>query len=265
MKKCFIKSIIKRFCIIFISFFIFINISNYSICAEINDLDMNTKKILFNVKYTRNVLYNLLGIEVTAETFLPEEIEYDGVVYLTFDDGPVSTITPQILDILKDNEVPATFFCLGEYVNRNKEITQRAYEEGHTIASHTYTHKKAMFSSLETFKTEIAKTADAIEEAVGEKPKFFRVPYGTKLNQSYKDYLEKEGYQTIGWNCESNDSRSGKITPEYVLQSVKDTMKNKKEVTVIMHDTYGKQHTVDALQDVIDYFKSINYEFKKYE
>jgi len=256
----------KKFLIIFISLFICISVNTYSNAVELNELDDNTKKILLNIKYTRNVLFNLLGLEITAETFAEEDkaIEYDGTVYLTFDDGPVSTITPQILDILKENDVQATFFCLGEYVNKNKEITKRAYDEGHTIASHTYTHKKAMFSSLETFKSEINKTADVIEEVTGERPIFFRIPYGTKIGQAYKDFLASEGYTTVGWNCESNDSRTGKITPEYVLETVKNTSKNKKEVTVIMHDTYGKQHTVDALQDVIDYFKSINYEFKKY-
>ena len=255
----------KKILLFFISFFLIINMNTFSTCEEIPELSATAKNILSNVKYTRGVLYNIFGIELTAEAFAEEEIEYDGTVYLTFDDGPVSTITPQILDILKENEVPATFFCLGEYVNKNKEITKRAYEEGHTIASHTYTHKKAMFSSLETFKSEITKTADVIEEVTGERPAFFRIPYGTKIGQAYKDFLVDEGYTTVGWNCESNDSRSGKITPEYILETVKNTSKNKKNVTVIMHDTYGKQHTVDALQDVIDYFRSINYEFKKYE
>jgi len=255
----------RKFTLIFISFFIFINMNTYSKAIELDELNPAAKTILLNVKYTRNVLFNLLGLEITAETFAEEDIEYDGTVYLTFDDGPVNTITPQILDILHENDVQATFFCLGEYVNKNKEITKRAYDEGHTIASHTYTHRKAMFSSLDKFKEEIEKTGQVIEEVTGEKPKYFRVPYGTKLSQTYKDYLDSEGYTLVSWNCESNDSRSGKLTSDYVLQSVKDTSKNKKNVTVIMHDTYGKQHTVDALQSVIDYFRELNYEFKRYE
>ncbi len=256
----------KKFFTLLLSFFILINITSISFATEINDLDNSAKEILLNIKYTRNILFNLLGVELTTETFAEEEeqIEYDGVVYLTFDDGPIAKFTEPILDTLKANGVKATFFELGLYVNENPNLAKRVHDEGHTIGSHSYSHKKEIYSSFEKFKKEILDTETAIENATGEKPKFFRPPYGYKLPQNYKDFLAERGYEIILWNCESNDSRSGKLTPEYCLQTVKDTSKNKKEVTVIMHDTYNKQHTVDALQSIIDYFKELNYEFKQY-
>ena len=193
-----------------------------------------------------------------------EEKVYDGVVYLTFDDGPVDGITTQILDTLKQYDVKATFFMLGSYAKRNPELTKRVYDEGHTVASHSYTHQKSMFSSLDKFKKEIDDSVTTLEEITGDKVKYFRIPYGTNIGQAYKDYLAEKGLSIVKWNCESYDSRVNTKTPEQILDGVKKTKPSKGDVIVIMHDTYGKQKTADALPSVIEYFQSINYEFKRF-
>lgn len=203
--------------------------------------------------------------EPVIEEPVEEEHVYDGIAYLTFDDGPSTTITPQILDILKEKEVKATFFVIGSYAKSHPELVKRAYDEGHTIGLHSYTHKKSMFNSLQAFKEEVDKTYDVVYDIIGEAPKYFRIPYGTKIGKTFKDYLNEKGLSIIGWNCESYDSRTFTTKPEQLLQAVKDTSVNKKEVTVIMHDTYGKQKTADALADIIEYFNEINYELKRYE
>lgn len=222
---------------------------------------------VFNPKLliTKEAMEEFLGKDEVKEDQVPEEKIYDGQVYLTFDDGPVPEITSEILDVLKEKGVKATFFTIGSYAKRNPELVKRAYDEGHTIATHSYTHQKSMFNSLEAFKSEIEKSINIIEEITGETPKYFRIPYGTKIGQTYKNYLAEKGLQIVGWNCESYDSRTYTTKPEQLLQGVKDTSKNKKEVIVIMHDTYGKQKTADALASIIEYFESINYEFKKFE
>jgi len=198
---------------------------------------------------------------------IPDEEEkvYDGVVYLTFDDGPVEEITTQILDTLKSYDVKATFFMLGSYAKRNPELTKRVYDEGHTVASHSHTHQKSMFNSLANFKKEVDESVAVLEEITGDKIKHFRIPYGTKIGQAYKDYLAEKGLTIVKWNCESYDSRVNTKTPEQILEGVKSTKPAKGDVIVIMHDTYGKQKTADALASVIEYFQSINYEFKRFE
>ncbi|MBP3284115.1 MAG: polysaccharide deacetylase [Clostridia bacterium] len=201
---------------------------------------------------------------VVKEPVVEEPKVYDGVVYLTFDDGPVEAITVPILDILKEYGVKATFFTLGSYGERNPEILKRQAEEGHTVANHSYSHKKDIFQSLSTFQSEIEKTNEVILNATGKEVKFFRIPYGTKVGAAYKEYLDSLGMEVIGWNCESYDSRTPKRTAEQILEGVKSTSKGKKEVIVIMHDTYGKTETVKALPSVIEYFQSINYEFKAF-
>ena len=203
--------------------------------------------------------------EVISTPLIEEEKVYDGVVYLTFDDGPVQEITPQILDTLKKYNVKATFFMLGSYAKRNPELTKRVYDEGHTVASHSHTHQKSMFTSLNNFKKEIDDSVNALEEITGDKIKYFRIPYGTKIGQDYKDYLAEKGLTIVKWNCESYDSRVNTKTPEQILEGVKNTKPAKGDVIVIMHDTYGKQKTADALPSVIEYFQSINYEFKRFE
>ena len=203
--------------------------------------------------------------EPIIEEALEEEHIYDGIAYLTFDDGPSTTITPQILDTLKEKEIKATFFVIGSYAKSHPDLVKRAYDEGHTIGLHSYTHKKSMFNSLAAFKEEVDKTYDVVYDIIGEAPKYFRIPYGTKIGKTFKDYLNEKGLSIIGWNCESYDSRTFTTKPEQWLQAVKDTSVNKKEVTVIMHDTYGKQKTADALSDIIEFFNEKNYELKKYE
>jgi len=207
----------------------------------------------------------VVEVPIVEEPIVVEESKvYDGVVYLTFDDGPVEKITVPILDILKEYNVPATFFTLGSYGEKAQEILKRQAEEGHTVANHSYSHRKEIFSSLSKFQQEVEKTNEVIKNATGNDVKFIRIPYGTKLTASYKEYLASIGMESISWNCESYDSRTPKRTAEQILEGVKSTSKGKKEVIVIMHDTYGKEETVKALPSIIEYFKSLNYEFKAF-
>lgn len=217
------------------------------------------------VKNTQEVMDKFFRQEEAVIEPVEEEKVYDGVVYLTFDDGPVPAITSQILDTLKAYDVKATFFMIGSYAKKNPEMVKRVFDEGHTVASHTYTHQKSMFNSLDAFKKEVLQSVEVLEEITGEKTKFIRIPYGTSIGQSYKDYLAEMGLTVVKWNCESYDSRVATKTPEQILEGVKNTKPKKGDVIVIMHDTYGKQKTADALASVIEYFQSINYEFKRFE
>lgn len=219
-----------------------------------------------DIENTEETMSELFRQEEPTPTPTPEPPKvYDGVVYLTFDDGPVPSITSQILDILKEYNVKATFFMIGSYADKNPEMVKRVFDEGHTVASHSYTHQKSMFNSLDAFKKEINDSVATLEEITGEKVRFFRLPYGTKIGESYKNFLDEKGLTIVKWNCESYDSRTATKTAEQILEGVKNTKPAKGDVVVIMHDTYGKQKTADALPSVIEYFESINYEFKKFE
>src|SRR3974377_101343 len=102
----------------------------------------------------------------------------DGNVALTFDDGPSSPYTGQILEILRERGVTATFFLCGRNVECHPEIARRIVAEGHTIGNHTYSHPFPYFRRRSFFAAEIDRAQNAIERAAGQRPKIFRPPFG---------------------------------------------------------------------------------------
>lgn len=191
-------------------------------------------------------------------------------VFLTFDDGPSSNITPLILDLLKENNIKATFFTLGSRVNQNPEIVKREYQEGHYIANHGYSHVySSIYSSKESLLDEYNKTEDAIRNAIGI-PEYsshlFRFPGGStggkydKVKREYKKVLGEQNVFYVDWNCLNEDS-SGNRTKEQLVEFIKKYSANKNSVVVLMHDAGDKILTYETLQEVIDYFRENGYEF----
>ena len=126
-------------------------------------------------------------------------------VAITFDDGPSSSLTPQVLDILKRHGARATFFVQGVNAARNKSILARAVAEGHEIGNHTYSHIKMTGSSAERVCSEISRTNSIIEAATGRKPAVMRPPYGAVngnlVNMMYNNF----GLKTIMWSVDTRD------------------------------------------------------------
>ena len=132
--------------------------------------------LLFFFKVLYPCHYNLKSVNSTESNTLSQDKinkiqnlynESEKIAYLTFDDGPSKKCTPKILDILKKNNIKATFFVIGERVNKNPEIIKRAYEEGHYIANHTYSHlAKKIYISKESFYNEIQQTEKSIGNAI---------------------------------------------------------------------------------------------------
>ena len=194
-------------------------------------------------------------------------------VFLTFDDGPNKSKTEPILDILKKNNVKANFFVLGQRTEYNSDLIQREYNEGHFIGNHSYTHQYGrIYASVENVWDEYNSTNNKIKEIL-QNPEFntliFRFPGGRfgGPDESVKNeaaaQLEDQGIGNIDWNALTRDAESSD-TKEQVLQSLKETAEGKTTVVLLMHDASDKQQTVDALQDVIDYFKNEGYTFKTF-
>lgn len=195
------------------------------------------------------------------------------VAYLTFDDGPTTSVTPKILDILKAENVKASFFVIGKYVDRHPEIVKREYEEGHYIANHGYDHDNSiLYKSNESFKNEVEKTDIAIGKAIGVEDycsHIFRFPNGfmSPANKSRKKevlkVLEEMQYTYVDWNCLNNDSVK-KYSKQQLLNNLKKTAKNKGSLVVLMHDTKDVNDSSTILKESIDYLKSKGYEFKNF-
>lgn len=191
------------------------------------------------------------------------------VVYLTFDDGP-SPNTAKVLDILKANGVHATFFVTGSHPQYSYLI-RRAYEEGNAIAAHTFTHNYAIYSSMATYFDDLEKIQQVIEKQTGHRTPIIRFPGGSsngvfrkynsdpqfmvKLTQAVRD----KGYQYVDWNLSNGDATGGRVPVGTLIKN--GCVAKSSNVCLLMHDTFGKETTVQALPTIIRYFKNNGYEF----
>lgn len=193
--------------------------------------------------------------------------------FLTFDDGP-STVTPTILDVLKQENIKATFFVLGSRVNVMPETTKRIYEEGHYIANHGYTHSySAIYSSPQAVLNEFNQCNDAVKNAIGV-PEYnshlFRFPGGlpggkyAQTKSEAKELLAQNDILHIDWNALTGDAETITPTIEYEMQRIQETVQNKNSVVILMHDAPAKAVTAEALPQIISWLRENGYEFKNF-
>ena len=195
------------------------------------------------------------------------------IAYLTFDDGPSEPVTNLILDVLKEQDVKATFFVLGSNVNKYPEIVKRAYKDGHYIANHGYSHNyNKIYTSVESVLEEYNKTEKAIQKAIGVteySSHLFRFPGGYS-GSSYKTVkrqagklLNKNNISYIDWNVLTGDAQ-GANTKEKILKNVKKYSKDKGNIVLLMHDSSSKILTYETLTEVINYLKGEGYIFDNF-
>lgn len=192
----------------------------------------------------------------------------DKVVYLTFDDGPSSKVTPQILDVLKKYNVKATFFIIAQNAERYPDVVKRAADEGHAIASHSYSHNyEYLYGNVDNFKDEIQKARTVLTGIVGEDKyqDIFRFPGGAFREEraEFKGALVEENVPFINWNCLSGDAETKSPVPANLIARVKKTAAKAESdsLVVLMHDAGAKQATADALPGIIEYFQREGYRF----
>jgi peptidoglycan/xylan/chitin deacetylase (PgdA/CDA1 family) len=156
-------------------------------------------------------------------------------VYLTFDDGPIPEITEWTLAQLKKYNAKATFFCIGDNIQKHPEIFKKVIENGHAIGNHTFNHLKGWETSLEEYIENTKKCSETIPNSHLQTPisKLFRPPYG-KIKPSQAKALRKLGYKIIMWDIISMDFDQT-ITPEECLENV---LKNIESGSIIVfHDS----------------------------
>lgn len=194
-------------------------------------------------------------------------------VFLTFDDGPSKTVTPQVLDTLKSEKIKATFFLLGSRVELEPDIVKREYEEGHYLASHGYSHVYSqIYASPQSVLDEYNKCISAIRNAIGQpeyNPHLFRYPggyWGGKYASVKKDalqLLEQNDILHIDWNALTSDAAGAKTTEEFISELDK-TVPKHNSVVVLMHDAGNKTATANALPTIIKYFRDQGFEFENF-
>jgi peptidoglycan/xylan/chitin deacetylase (PgdA/CDA1 family) len=132
--------------------------------------------------------------------------EKSGAIALTFDDGPIAGKTDRILSILKEKNVPATFFCIGKRIEGNDELLRQMDHEGHIVANHSFNHQKNFpVKNSALIVEELLKTDQAISEIIHKKPVFFRPPFGV-TNPVVAFAVRRTKHKTIGWTVRSFDT-----------------------------------------------------------
>ncbi len=179
-------------------------------------------------------------------------------IYLTFDDGPSSN-TFEILDVLKEYDVKATFFVVGKTDEQSLLAYQRIVAEGHTLAMHSYSHKYGeIYASKESFVQDISRLQEHLYQVTGVWPRYYRFPGGSSNSVSRTDmheligYLDEVGITYYDWNVESGDAVSGQLSAEIIANNCLGKLDVLDECTILLHDAAEKDTTVEALSRVIE-------------
>jgi peptidoglycan/xylan/chitin deacetylase (PgdA/CDA1 family) len=175
------------------------------------------------------------------------------IISLTFDDGPSSEITPQVLDVLKSEKLKAAFFCIGKSISGKEAILKRIVAEGHLVCNHSYSHAALFdFYSEGRFCEDLSKADLLIQNVTGLKPAYFRPPYGV-TTPNLARAVAKQGYTTIGWSIRSLDT-TGKSHSD-VLERIRKGLKP--GAILLFHDTMPG--TVQLLLSTIQLCKEQGY------
>lgn len=188
-------------------------------------------------------------------------------VYLTFDDGP-SIYTGEILDILKENNVKATFFCVYNDDQSVWPYYSRIVEEGHTLGMHSYSHVySTVYASRDSFVEDVTKIHDFLYEQTGVDCKFYRFPGGSSNTvsnvdiQELMEYLYSEDIAYYDWNALSGDAVDASLSAEQLNENIMGYVRNNPgDSIVLMHDLKNGYATVESLQDLIDTLQAEGYE-----
>ncbi len=180
------------------------------------------------------------------------------IVYLTFDAGYENGNIERILDVLKRQNTPGAFFVLGNLIEKNTDLVNRMFAEGHLVCNHTYSHKCMVGVSRDFFYNELTKLENVCKEKTGNNlSKFYRPPEG-RFDKESLSYAQEMGYKTVFWSFAYADWDNGKqMNPQTAKKKILDNVHN--GAVILLHPT--SKTNADILEDVIIELKSQGYRF----
>lgn len=187
------------------------------------------------------------------QTLYPYSVFRTGkAVYLTFDDGPIPEVTPKVLAILEKYHIKATFFMVGENVDKHPEVYEQVVKAGHRIGNHTYNHLKGWRTSFKEYMENTDRCADRIQNT-----DLFRPPYG-KATLRQRIALHKMGYRLIYWDILTRDYDQS-VTPEQMLRLIQ---RETREGSIInFHDSLkSNERMLEVLPKAIEWLQKEGYE-----
>ncbi len=213
---------------------------------------------------TDNNVVNTESFSVSMAKKYPKDVYIEGRTYtkrvaLTFDDGPTRN-TLHILDILKEHEVSATFFLIGEQLEKFPDIALRTLAENHHLGNHSLRHEHgASWTAEEFWGKSTAQTNIIFEQKLGFMPTFFRPPYGEITEEQVQLLIEK-GMKSIFWSIDTKDWNLEDVSSSDIATTVKNNMHE--EAIVLMHDNgVERDRVLNTLPEIIQYYKDNHYTF----
>ncbi|ANS74599.1 chitooligosaccharide deacetylase [Paenibacillus yonginensis] len=195
-----------------------------------------------------------------ADTFKFKGSRAAKQIALTFDDVPDPRFTPQVLKVLKEKQVKATFFVVGSRAKKHPGLIRIIQKQGHAIGNHSYSHPVLKNLSMREFKLEIERTEYVLEQITGKKPLLIRPPYG-EVNEEQVRWARHGRYKIVNWNVDSQDWKG--ISKEEVIRNVLD---HAGPGSIILQHAGGGvgsdlSGTIEALPVIIDELKARGYRF----
>jgi peptidoglycan/xylan/chitin deacetylase (PgdA/CDA1 family) len=219
------------------------------------------------VSQTEHLVQSVASFD-TVNLAKPVPQEYNGkvrkIAYLTFDDGP-SKYTADLLDILQEYNVKATFFMLGPNILKYEDTVKRMNQEGHYPGLHSMSHDhKTLYRSggSTNFIREFTEAQAIVDSVTGFKPTLIRAPYGSapQIGESFRGAIANAGFKMWDWTIDSNDWKYPN-KPSAIVKDVK-SMVNKNVEVILFHE---KQQTLDALPEIITFLQKQGYELEAYQ
>lgn len=255
-----------------------VNDMEEKVVIELNTSLMNPTGDQLKDKLSENSLLldsgvngDIVKTEAAEKTYLGSSMENANVkngktVYLTFDDGP-SEHTAELLDVLKEYDVKATFFVVCNPDKSTWPMYKRIVDEGHTLAMHSYSHKyEEIYASEEAFIEDVNKIRDFLYEQTGVECDFYRFPGGSSnsMTKSYVknliEYLDGQGITYFDWNSLSEDAVNLSLSPEELNANIMGYVRaNAGNSTVLMHDIDACENTLTALPALIETLRREGY------
>lgn len=203
-----------------------------------------------------------LGAKMTAVPAIAFAAEKE--IYLTFDDGPSTSVTEKILDILKEENIKATFFIVGDRVHGREKTLRRIAKEGHTLGVHSQTHVYSqIYSSTDALLKDAEACAETIRTVTGVTPRVYRFPGGGKHPQS-AELLRQKGYTIVSWNAVCGDEEIQGASADALYASAVRTAQGKEPVVLLCHDSAPHKETAEALPRIIAHFRAEGYTFSAF-
>lgn len=205
-------------------------------------------------------------LKEAAETPEPTEVPEKKKVYLTFDDGPGSQ-TEEILDILKENEIKATFFVTGKAGDEAEKIYKKIVKDGHTLGMHSYSHiYDEIYETKESFSKDFKKLYNYLHDVTGYEPQWYRFPGGSTSEhiqlplETFTDVLESKNVHYMDWNVISPDISNPSAKKEQIASGIAESVSQFDTSVVLLYDSVDRPTTLKALPLIIEKLKKENYE-----